>query len=133
MKTRHGCATVYLVLGILGGVLGLLNPNRGFQASSGDPQMEEAMAEMAPGMTPQVEGLMTVLGFLGVACLIGIWMWKRWGFYGYLLQQVVALVLVTIVFGPQFRAIAIGGQALGVGVFLLAMFIGSPNTAEQLE
>ncbi|MBC8515202.1 hypothetical protein H8D30_05055 [bacterium] len=164
MKTRHGCATVILVLASMGALFSLLGAWGG--EMMGDqllgPPPPEADEEMVaffeklsevemPGGFPLTLGLV----LLGLAAVVGLWMWKRWGFWSYLvatigtgLQQVSmnrsigALMEEEMIRGgeelPFSMGKLVGGMAWagvigGVGLFVIAMMMGNPSTFEQLE
>lgn len=133
MKERHGCATAYLVVSIATVLLSLLGRALGGGMSPDNPEVMEAMSEAMPGLTPGLFLLWTVLGVVNLAFLVGVWMWKRRAFYGYLALSVISLPIIFRVFPQGDSAWIAGAQVLGIGIFLLAMLIGQPNTVDQLE
>jgi hypothetical protein len=107
---RHGCLTaILIVFGLLSTLAALANLVMGGAIARNLPN--------APEWAPQGVMAMGVLGIIAVTALAGLWFWKKWGLYLYI---VVALVVCSI----NFRLVGFGPSILGlVGVALVALFV----------
>ena len=84
---RSGCLTAWLLLMILGGLIGALSyltggamVQRGFQQAHVRAPSSGVMFWMA------------LLSLANVACAVAVWRWKRWGFYAVLAIAVLGIV-----------------------------------------
>ncbi|HVZ41912.1 MAG TPA: hypothetical protein VHI13_21705 [Candidatus Kapabacteria bacterium] len=119
--TRHGCLTTYLVFGIIGnlGVIALIFANA--------RALERAMDHLAPGVIP----FSIFLTLLDIVCIIGVFKWQRWGFWGVCLLSAIGLIL----------DVAIGAGAIAVLGSIVRPFMlygvlrigGSANAWDRLK
>ncbi|MBS1914319.1 MAG: hypothetical protein JST22_20180 [Bacteroidetes bacterium] len=119
--TRHGCLTTYLVLGIIGnlGVMVLIFANA--------RMLERALDHMAPGVIP----FSIFLTLLDIVCIIGVFKWQRWGFWGVCLVSAIGLILD---FAIGAGAVALLGSILRPFVLYGVLRIGgSANGWDRLK
>jgi len=120
-KQRHGCLTAYLVVAIILSAIASLGNLLG-----------GAMIQRAFPNAPV--WAMPVLAFIGVfhiVCLVALFQWKKWGFYGVVLCS-LASVAVNLIVGLGI------GQALfgliGIAVLYGVLQIGGGTKGwTQLE
>src|SRR5450432_1835766 len=104
---RHGCLTTWLVLMIIGSAGVVLPYLRG----------SERLHAFFPNAPAWAFPVMGVLALFNVACVIALFQWKKWGFWGVCVGSVVALV-VNQVIGVGLGAVL--GAILGP-IFLYAV------------
>jgi hypothetical protein len=124
-KQRGGCLLVWLIFVIGGAFIGTLQLMIG-----GPEQLLESMSELLSTEPPSWYVPFIIIANLAtLACGIGIWMWKRWGFYGYIAIQ-GAWFLAMLPFASAFVIIVnIFSAAIAIGI---AWFVVSPYW-EDLE
>ncbi len=81
--TRHGCFTAWLVVALIAQVLTL------FVNSLGYNLVHRGM----PSFTPLIAGLLVLGGLLHITCIVALFQWRRWGFYGIVIITVLVCVL----------------------------------------
>jgi len=109
-KERSGCLTILLVLGTLGGILN-------FFQGCGMPSAEEvASIKMFFGDIPDwyylANGFIT---FMSLICLAGLWMWQKWGWYGWITLNVISLIIAIMVGFPA--GIFLVASAISLGIW----------------
>jgi hypothetical protein len=120
-KQRHGCLTAWLVLVIVINTLVALVYLFG----------SSAVASALPSSRSWVIPVLAVLAVANVAFAVALFLWKRWGFYGFVATSIVAFAL-NIALGVNV-AQALFGLA-GVAVLYGVLQIGSQNKGwPQLE
>ena len=107
-KERGGCLTLWLVVALIG--TGLASLMYIFGSSS----MEETYPDTDTWLFTAL-GIASVFQFISAA---GIWMWKRWGVYGYAVIIVLGLGL-NLAIGTNI-AVAFGSTVIG-GAILYAL------------
>ncbi|MEA2274956.1 MAG: hypothetical protein QOI98_3664 [Solirubrobacteraceae bacterium] len=107
---RHGCLTaILIVFGLLSALAALANLVLGDAIARNLPN--------APEWAPQGVMAMGVLGIIAVTALVGLWFWKKWALYLYI---VMALVVCSI----NFRLAGVGPSIMGlIGAALVALFV----------
>ncbi|TWT89122.1 hypothetical protein Mal64_26140 [Pseudobythopirellula maris] len=120
-KSRHGCLTAWLVLMIIA------NSASALMYLVGSDAIRRSLPD-APGWAFPV---LIVFSLFNLVCAIALFQWKKWGFWGFCLSSVVALVVnlsIGLGIGP-----AVGGL---IGLVLLygVLHIGKENKGwPQLE
>lgn len=112
-RERGGCLWIMLILATLGGILSLF---------SGCMPDRESMAFMSAifGNVPQWYFMLAgFLNFVRLICVVGLWMWQRWGFYGFVVIAVIetvvgAMVGISIIYG-------IIGSLIHLGIWWLVI------------
>lgn len=119
-KTRHGCLTAYLGFMILvNSAMALVYILAGGSiASAGD----------LPGWALPVLGL---FGVVNVACAVGLFMWKKWGFFGFCASAGIVFVINILIGLPMSNSIM---GLVGIGVLYGVLQIGGEKKGwNQLE
>ena len=105
-KIRHGCLTAWLVLiiivnsvGALGYLMYLLGRDIIYQML----QSQMYQSQMSQSQLLQIQTLLNipvwvflvsiVFSIFNLVCAIALFLWKKWGFWGFCASSVVALVL----------------------------------------
>jgi hypothetical protein len=101
---RGGCLTIWLVLMIIAFAFSAFN------YLVNGAQVAAALPGAVPSWAFTVLGIAAVVG---VVSAIGLWMWKKWGFYGYIAVAVVALIINAII---GLLVPGIVGAAIGIGI-----------------
>lgn len=87
-RERSGCLWILLILGTVGGIVSM------FRGCSMPDKDSMAMLSAFYGETPDwywyVNGFSQ---FLGLICIFGIWFWKKWGWYGIIVINVVGILV----------------------------------------
>lgn len=111
-RKRHGCLTAILI------VFAIMT----FVSSVINLVMSGTLAENLPGAPEWAPvGILAMggVGLLGVAALVALWFWKRWGLYVFVVVGVTAFVLNLALGAPIFSALmGLAGVAL-VLIFVL--------------
>ena len=103
-KNRGGCLTAWLILGMIGSIYSI------FLYSSGRALFKSALP--AWGMA-----ILLVLSLLILASLYGIWLWKKWGLYGYFGLIILGLI-INVMLGLNLLS-AIFGAVLSGGIMYI--------------
>ncbi|MBI4843431.1 MAG: hypothetical protein HY809_03795 [Nitrospirae bacterium] len=111
-KSRHWCLTAYLVLMIVGNSVSALQYMLGSDST-------RKMLHDAPGWTLPV--LIFILLF-NLVCVIALFQWKKWGFWGFCVSNVVSLEVLPSI-GLDSVLVSVFGIALLYGV----LHIGKEN------
>ena len=82
-KSRHGCLTAWLILIIIGSIV---NTALAIHAVVSDPWLYPSW----------VIPVQTLFSIWSIICVAALFMWKKWGFYGFI-ASAVALMIVAIV------------------------------------
>ncbi len=83
VKQRHGCLTVWLILMILANSL----------TAIATPLMITQITKATPGFPIWIAYVIPVLAILNVVFAIGLFKWKMWGFYGFLVTSLITFCL----------------------------------------
>lgn len=113
-KSRHGCLTAWLVLMIIA------NSASALMYLLGSDAIRQALPN-APGWAFPV---LIVFSLFNLVCAIALFQWKKWGFWGFCVSSVVALVVnlsIGLGIGP-----AVGGL-IGVALLYGVLQIGKEN------
>ena len=103
-KQRHGCLTSYIIFMIVtNSALALAYLLVG--------------STIDPGIPPWAFVILGVFAVLNLICAIALFKWKRWGFWGFIISSVVALI-VNLIVGMGI------GQSLFGGVISVALLYG---------
>ena len=114
-KKRHGCLTAWLVLMVIADVFAAI---AGFAMSAFAPA---AVAKTGP---PWAMPAMGVLCLLQLVCVIGLFMWKKWGFYGLVVLGVASAVINSI----EGRWVSgVVGAIVGLAILYLVLQIGKDD------
>ena len=120
-KERHGCLTVYLGVLILANIL-----TTAVYIFNGD-----AILAQLPSAPSWALPILIVGGVVGVVCGIALFMWKKWGFYGFIALSVI-IFIVNLMIGIDIVTAASG--LLGVAILYGVLQIGERNKGwPQLE
>jgi hypothetical protein len=117
-KERGGCLLIWLIFTIGSSLIYMI------WTLSGGPQalIERANPSLAEQLPPWYWAYGVFSNFVIVVCAVGIWMWKKWGFYGYMLITIIGF-LISLMMGnfPVFSGI------IGVGITLaIAWYVVTP-------
>ena len=113
-KSRHGCLTAWLVLMII------VNSASAMMYLLGSDAIRQSLPN-APGWAFPV---LIVFSLFNLVCAIALFQWKKWGFWGFCISSVVALVVnlsIGLGIGP-----ALGGL-IGVALLYGVLQIGKEN------
>jgi hypothetical protein len=111
MKQRHGCLTAWLVLIIVANAL----VGVAYLATAGTLTRTGTV----PGWAIPV---LILLSLANVGLAIALFMWKRWGFYGFVATSLIALV-VNLAIGLSVAQAVFG--LVGVAVLYGVLQIGN--------
>jgi hypothetical protein len=120
-KQRHGCLTAWLVLMIVANaataVLYLI--------------AGAAFRQKLPNAPDWVLPVLIGMGVVNVVCAVGLFRWKKWGFYGFLVTSVMAFA-VNLMLGLGIARALLG--LVGVAILYGVLQIGTENKGwPQLE
>ncbi len=115
-RSRGGCLTAFLI------AVMIINPLVAIMYLAAGSLIQKGLPD-APSWAMPVLGIFCIVNF---ASAIALWRWKRWGFYGFLVSSIVALVINIIIGVPAHQIIA--GP---VGVIILYALLRS--VWDQLE
>jgi len=120
-KQRHGCLTTFLVLGIIANAL----------ASLGNLFGGAMIRQSFPDVPAWALPVLAVGGIFNIVCIIALFQWKKWGFYGAVASYIVAF-FVNLVVGLNIVQALLGlvGIALLYGVLQIG---GDKKGWAQLE
>jgi hypothetical protein len=82
-KRRHGCLTTWLILIVIGNIAGTVVT---IAAVSSHP--EDFYAWLLP--------VQIVYLILALACVTALFMWKKWGFYGFIVGALTIMILYLV-------------------------------------
>ncbi len=88
-RKRGGCLTAMLLL------MMVVNPLIGIYYLSAGDAVKDAVPDLPDWALP----VLVVLSFINFACAVGIWMWKKMGFYGFVGTSIVAAIINFISVG----------------------------------
>ena len=113
-KIRHGCLTAFLVLMIVA------NSVTALMYLLGSSLIKQSL----PGVPSWALVVMGIFAIFNLVCAVGIFKWKKWGFWGFIVSSIVALFVNL--------SVGLGiGQSLGglIGIALLygVLHIGKEN------
>ena len=114
-KSRSGCLTAYLILLIIGQVLGIVGALSIVLLNKDHvPQEMLSLINNNP-MTNYISILISVIGLIAA---ILIFMWKKWGVYLYV-ASIVINVVVTFLTNPSTSSViySLVGAVIGLGIF----------------
>lgn len=86
-KQRHGCLTAFLVVGII------LNALASLMHLLGGAMIRQNFPD-APGWALPV---LAIGGIFNIVCLIALFQWKKWGFYGAVAFGILVFVVNLVV------------------------------------
>ena len=120
-KQRHGCLTAFLVVGIImNAIASLMNLLGGAMIRQNFPD--------APSWALPVLG---IGGVFNIVCLIALFQWKKWGFYGAVASGILAFV-VNLAVGLNIVQALLG--LVGIAVLYGVLQIGADKKGwTQLE
>ncbi|HVU14261.1 MAG TPA: hypothetical protein VHD90_23440 [Phototrophicaceae bacterium] len=102
-QQRGGCLTIWLVLAFIGGIFSVIS----YLTST------STFIQAYPTATSATFILLAIASALIVIGAVGLWMWKRWGFYAYVAGAIVAVVAnFTIGIGLA----GLVGALIGLGI-----------------
>ena len=120
-KKRHGCLTAWLVLMIVANSVTALLYLVGFNF----------VKDRLPNIPNWSILLFAILAAFNVVCAIALFKWKKWGFWGFLINSVIALCVNFYV------GLGIGNSLtgmLGIEMLYIILQIGKENKGwPQLE
>jgi hypothetical protein len=113
-KKRHGCLTAYLVFMIVANaaVTAVYTVN-------GD-----AIRQQVPQMPSWALPVLSVFGVINLVCSVGLWKFKLWGFFGFVVS---AIVVAGINVGIGLGIGSAMGGLIGVAILYGVLHIGSDN------
>jgi len=126
-KERHGCLSVLLWLLMLVQSLSLLVQVFYYQS------LNHGLFHLAPWVQP----VMLALIAFDLTCLIAIYFWKKWGFYGVVVSRLMSLIYYLIIAlhwgNPHTLGLGLY-QVAGLIVIYIALQMGGSNKGwDQLE
>jgi hypothetical protein len=95
-RKRGGCLTAFLV------VMMIVNPIVAVLYFAGGSMIRQGLPDAPPWAIPVLGAFCLV----NAACAVALFMWKRWGFYGFVISAVVALVVNIVVGLPITQVVA---------------------------
>ena len=107
-KQRGGCLTIWLSLMTIGGAIGI------FASFIRSPDIAMFQITLPEWYQP----VKAFIAIVYLVCVIGMWMWKKWGFYGIVLLN-IAGVVIHLMIGIPFLW-AVGGL---VGLIILWILV----------
>ncbi len=113
-KQRHGCLTTWLILMLLA------NSGTALMYLLGDSSIHTILPDMAGWVIP----VLIVMCLFNIVCTIALFMWKKWGFWGFIVSSVVS-VGVNISGGLDIGSSA--GGLIGIAILYGIMQIGDKN------
>ena len=113
-KSRHGCLPAWLVLVIVA------NSATGLMYLLGSDAIRKTIPD-APGWAFPV---LIVFSVFNLVCAIALFQWKKWGFWGFCVSSVVALI-VNLAIGLGIGS-ALGGL-IGAAITYGVLQIGKEN------
>jgi hypothetical protein len=118
-KKRHGCLTTWLVLIIVFNAIAII-----IAMPKGSPSVEDL---------PWWQAIIAIIfSLVNIGFAIGLFMWKKWAFWGFCASAIVSLVS-NIVMG-QLVILAIVSFVVELGVLSFVINIGGENKGwDQLE
>lgn len=120
-KQRHGCLTAFLILMIIANSASALG-----YFLAGD-----VIQRSVPGIPAWSIPVLGILSLFNLACAVALFYWKRWGFYGFVVSSVTALVM-NLYFGIDLVRSLSG--LLGLVILYGVLQIGGQNKGwSQLE
>jgi len=120
-RKRHGCLTIWLVVVIGANSIAALT----------NYFMQDELMEQFPGTPEWVITGLFLLALVNVACGIALFMWKKWGFWVFLLSS-LAGVWLNLEMGVGFLQAL--GSLFGVAILFLVLNIGKERKGwHQLE
>lgn len=132
-KSRHGCLTAWLVVGIGFGVLSLLSPLIGF-AREHSAAFIEFYAEHPTILKPtsNMSTLSTIQSLLTFFLIspfeIAILKWRKWGFWGYC-AGVIILNIISIIVKRESIWLYIINPIISISILFALLHIGKDNKA----
>ena len=120
-KQRHGCLSAYLIFNVA--ALFLVLPGTYQQISPLIPAMNQKWPLFLPSLA--------LLGLAQVVGLVGLFLWKRWGFWLLVVPELNmdSIAAIIGIFDLKMALMSIGR----ISVLYLALQIGKPNGWDQLE
>lgn len=104
-RNRGGCLTLWLILAFLFGSLGTI----------GYLFLTDTMYDTYPDAPSGIFIAFGILTLIQVVCVVGIWMWKRWGLYGWFVVAFIGLIL-NFILGEIVSGLV--GFVIGSGILL---------------
>jgi hypothetical protein len=113
-KQRHGCLTAWLIVAII------LNSIVALVYLFGSSAVASGIQTSRGWLIP----VLAALAAVNVACAVAIFLWKKWGFYGFAATSAVAFV-VNLALGINFVQALFG--LIGLAILYGVLQIGSAN------
>lgn len=110
---RGGCLTAFLILGFIGNLLAIPLILFAQSAIADSPYASDAGLALSPIFL----FLIFILSVAGIACIWGLWNWKRWGYNGTIALYVIGAVVNFVSAG--FSSIVSSFIGLGILVYLM--------------
>ena len=114
VKNRHGCLTAWLILMIV------MNSATALMYLFGGEAIRKAVPNMPAWMLP----VFIAATLFNLACAIALFHWKKWGFWGFCVSSVIALV-VNLSIGSGIGSALTG--LLGMVLLYGVLHIGKEN------
>jgi hypothetical protein len=115
-KERHGCLTAWLVFLIIANAASALL----YLVAS------DAIRQTLPIAPGWVFPLLAVVGIFNLVCAIALLRWKKWGFYGFVVSSIVALVINLSIGLGIVQSLA---GLLGLAILYGLLHLGKENKA----
>ena len=112
---RHGCLTAWLIFMIVANAL----------TAVASPFLGDMVRKTIPNYPPAALYGSAVLGLINIACAVGLLRYQKWGFWGFVVVSVIALIM-NLALGLGFGN-ALGGL-VGVGILYGLLNMGDENT-----
>lgn len=113
-KSRHGCLTAYLIWLIV------LSSASALAYLLGSDALRQAM----PGVPGWAYPVLTVLAPLHLVCVLALFRWREWGFWGFCVSSVIAMgVNLSAGLGIGFSV----GGLIGIALLYGVLHIGKEN------
>jgi len=111
---RHGCLTAFLIFLILVNVISVV-----MYLAAGDT-IRQALPDAPSWISPAL----ALLGVLNIVFAIALFQWKKWGFYGFIITSVIA-VIINISIGMSVLQGILG--LVGVAILFGVLQIGGDD------
>lgn len=95
-RARGGCLTAFLI------AVMIINPLVAIMYLAMGSTITKNLPD-APGWAMPVLGIFCIVNFVSA---LALWRWKKWGFYGFVVSSIVALVVNIVIGLPAHQVIA---------------------------
>ncbi|WP_106393996.1 hypothetical protein [Enhygromyxa salina] len=120
LKSRHGCLTAWLILMIIAN----------FNVMLMHLLMSDQIQAATPDRPEWAIPVLLVIAGTNIVCTIGLFKWKKWGFWGFVVGSVIAGGINVM---SDLSPAQSGAGLLGVLLLYGVMQIGEPSGWSQMD